>query len=76
MCSCACAHVCTMCACMIRNGTMRGREEIEECVEEIVIEYVRQESKRETILMEGNQWESDRDLGCIDSLTGNKDACL
>lgn len=55
---------------------MRGREEREECVEEIVIEYVWQESKRGTILKEGNQWESDRDLGCIDSLTGNKDACL
>lgn len=76
VCSCACAHVCTMCACMIRNGIMRGREEREECMEETVIEYVWRESKRGTMLMEGNQWESDRDLGWIDSLTGNKDACF
>lgn len=69
--SCVCDSVCVltclctsarMCACMIRNWTMRGREERKECAEETVIEYVWQESKRGTILMEGNQWESDRDL--------------
>ena len=57
---CVCSHAC----------------EREECAEDTVIDYVWQESKRGTILMDGNPCESDRDLGWIDGLTGNKDACF